>query len=101
MNLHHTFTIKDQKNQCVHCSNTLKDIKWENVHQGIQLYKSTFCPECKYHILIPVDFLGSGHDNWDGKNSWVSESNIIIPKNKHKMKTLESKIKILSEKKHP
>jgi len=51
--------------------------------------------------MVPVSFLGSGHDNWDGKHSWKTSSKIKIPKTKKKIKTLESKIKILSEKSYP
>jgi DNA-directed RNA polymerase subunit RPC12/RpoP len=98
MDLHHCFTIQNQKTQCLRCSTPLNNSKWDNVHEGIQLYKSTLCPCCDYKIIIPVNFLGSGHDNWDGEHSWMSESNIVIPKNKQKIKTLESQVKILSEK---
>ncbi|MFT4297695.1 MAG: hypothetical protein ACMXX5_00715 [Candidatus Woesearchaeota archaeon] len=98
MTLHHCFTIQNQKFQCIRCSSPLHDSKWSNHHEGTQLYKSAICPSCSYDIMIPVDFLGSGHDNWDGVSSWTSDSSIVIPKTKNKIKTLESRIKILSEK---
>lgn len=100
MTLHHSFTTQDFKRQCMYCSTSFDEIKWDNIHVGTRLYKHSNC-SCGKVIMVPVNFLGSGHDNWDGKNSWKTSSMIKVPKTKKKIKTLESKIKILSEKSYP
>jgi len=55
------------------------------------------CPSCARLTLFPVNFLGSGHDSWDGRHSWVSDKNIAVHKSEHKIKGLEKKIEILSK----
>jgi hypothetical protein len=66
------------------------------------MYKSVRkCPNCGKEIMLPVNFLGSGHDNWDGKSTWKSSKDIKFPKTSKKIKTLESRIKILSETSYP
>jgi len=85
----------------MYCSTTFDKISWETIHEGVQMYKSTFCPNCNRHITIPVDFLGSGHDDWDGKHSWKFDQNVTFPKTKKKVKNLEAKIKIISERNYP
>jgi len=100
MTLHHTFTIQDFKEQCPYCSTQFEDVEWESVHEGTQLYKRLLC-DCGKEIMIPAGFLGSGHDGWDGKHSWKGGSNIKMAKTRKKVKSLESRIKILSETPYP
>ena len=101
MTLHHSFAIDGFKEQCVYCSTSFEDQSWATIHHGVKMYKSTTCPKCSHHVMLPVDFLGSGHDGWDGKQEWKSSPTITFSKSSKKIKTLESKIKILSEKTHP
>lgn len=101
MSLHHSFSIQDLKRQCVYCSTPFSEASWKSIHEGTQLYKTMNCSCCGKHIMIPVSFLGSGHDSWDGKHSWVSDPRIKVSKTNKKIKNLESRIKILAERTYP
>jgi hypothetical protein len=101
MTLHHAFEVADFKLQCVYCSERLDESSWESVHEGTILYKTLSCPRCSRSLMVPLTTLGSGHDNWDGKHSWTTSQGVSIVKSKEKMRNLESRIKIISEKTHP
>lgn len=100
MNLHQGFNLKDQKSQCPYCHADLKDAEWHSHFESVIMYKAFHC-SCGKFLSIPMNFKGSGHDNWDKKNSWTSNSDIRIHKMKEKMRTLESRIKIIGEIKGP
>jgi hypothetical protein len=100
MNLHQGFNTDDQKIQCPYCRTDLSDKEWHTHFESVRMYKAFHCT-CGKFLSVPVKFLGSGHDNWDKKNSWIHYSNIKIPKVKEKIKSLESRIKILKDAKTP
>lgn len=65
------------------------------------MYKHTNCPCCEREIIIGLhDVVGSGHDNWDNKNSWKKHKNISLSSinNGNKLSFLERKLQILSVK---
>jgi hypothetical protein len=94
--LHQAFTLVDQKTQCPYCHSSLHDEVWNSHFEHTRMYKVLNC-SCGKCLSVPVSFLGSGHDNWDKKESWKDHSNVRIRKTQNQMKTLESKIKILKE----
>ena len=97
--MHQVFRTEDQKDQCPYCHSNLKDAEWDTHFESTRLYKSVTC-NCGRFISIPMCFLGSGHDTWDPKEGWRRQPNIKIPKTKQKIKTLESKIKVIKEYSH-
>ncbi|MCB9358385.1 hypothetical protein H6503_00480 [Candidatus Woesearchaeota archaeon] len=102
MALHHTFNEQNFKSQCIYCGTDFSELSWNTINEGISTYKEIpKCPGCDRHITVPIGFLTSGHDAWDGKHNWLNEDGIKIEKTSHKMKNLESQIKILSETIYP
>jgi hypothetical protein len=101
MDMHQIFNIADQKLQCPYCHKDLNNASWHSHFESIKMYKAFHC-ECGRFLSLPVDFFGSGHDNWDKKESWKSYRGIKISKTKNKIRTLESRLKIVKEYKlHP
>lgn len=99
--MHQVFQPDEQKNQCPYCKADLKEVVWHTHFESIKMYKGFPC-KCGHLITLPMSFLGSDHDNWDGTNAWCRYPNIKRVKSKEKIKTLESKIKIVKEyKMHP
>ncbi|MFT4303425.1 MAG: hypothetical protein ACMXYG_02595 [Candidatus Woesearchaeota archaeon] len=102
MVLHHSFAEKNFKSQCIYCGTDFSDLSWNTLHEGLKVYKELCCcPTCNRQITIALDFHTSGHDGWDGKHSWLSNTNVKISTIGHKVTNLESKIKILSESMYP
>lgn len=64
------FNRDNLKFQCYECRTDLKDNVWESEHDEQRHYKSTLCTCCGKKHSVKVDFLGSGHDSWDGTESW-------------------------------
>lgn len=57
---------------CVYCGHKLSGWKSEflvNVH-----YKVCSCTSCKKKISIKVDFMGSGHDDWEKNNKCIDDA---------------------------
>lgn len=55
-----------------YCGKDLSENIWKSEFHGEKHYKTTIC-ECGSNITVEVDFSGSGHDGWDGKNAWEEE----------------------------
>ena len=87
MTVHHWICESDIKENCIYCGNDLNDKKWESSFEGDSHYKTLTC-ECGKNNRVRVNFLGSGHDSWDGTCSW----DFVIEKDDKK---LEVKIKEL------
>jgi len=79
------------KETCIYCGHDLRDKKWTALHHREKLYMTHKCT-CGRHMVVRLPFLGSGHDSWNHHN--VSE---IKPQKEAVLRTLESKIKILSK----
>jgi len=69
MTIHHLVKESDIKENCIYCGKNLINKKWESKFEGDFHYKTIIC-ECGREIITKVDFLGSGHDSWDGTYSW-------------------------------
>jgi hypothetical protein len=55
-----------QKSNCVYCKKSLAELTWESVWHGEFHYKMIQC-ECGKENFIRMNFHGSGHDRWDGR----------------------------------
>ena len=62
MSKFHLITEEHLKDKCVYCNSELAD--WCSEFHMNKHYKTARC-RCGKKIRISVDFLGSGHDNWD------------------------------------
>jgi len=85
MTIHHWIGEAEIKENCIYCGNNLINKKWESCFEGDFHYKTIIC-ECGKKNITKVNFLGSGHDSWDGTYSW----DFVIKKTD---KRLEVKIK--------
>ena len=85
--IEHLGTEKHQKICCLYCKRDLEKKEWKSEFSGGTHYKTTKC-ECGQVVRIPVEFGGSGHDNWSGKEEKKTKNNI---------KTIESKINVVKE----
>lgn len=95
--INHNLPEIGTQQQCNYCAHSFKDVVWDTILFGNKMYKHSNCPSCHKEILISVNNkIGSGHDNWDGKNSWHNNKAIKFPKTKNKMKTLDRRVEILS-----
>ncbi|MFT4343224.1 MAG: hypothetical protein ACMXYE_00585 [Candidatus Woesearchaeota archaeon] len=97
MSLHHSFNLINNRTQCPYCASDFSQSSWESFHDRLKMYKVCTCEKCRRQIALPVDFLGSGHDGWDGQNKWSMTADITVEKTNHTLTPLESKVKILSE----
>ena len=98
MPLHHSFDPQNSKTQCPYCASDFAENSWESFHDRFKMYKVCTCENCRRQITLPVNFLGTGHDGWDGKNKWSMKSEISVEVSKEQLAPLETRIKILSEK---
>lgn len=64
------------KLQCSYCGKSMQDKRWMSEFHHEKQYKVSKC-ECGKEHKIAVDFLSSGHDNWDGKWIKVNEKDDI------------------------
>lgn len=69
---------EDQADSCPYCGARLSDWKSEFLEKFH--YKICLCG-CGKKISIKVDFLGSGHDSWNGVTDTVIESDERNEKN--------------------
>jgi hypothetical protein len=94
--MHHVFTINDQMNQCPYCTKDLNNVKWHSHFESIRMYKSFHC-DCGKVVSMAVNFLGSGHDNWDKKESWKNSPEISFHKPTGIVRPLEARIQLIKE----
>jgi len=76
------------KEVCLYCGRSMENKHWLSMHHREILYKILHC-ECGRKAMVRMPFFGSGHDSWNS---------IVLDEPKHlktKIRTLESKIKIL------
>ncbi len=92
----HIFKADDQKAQCGYCGEIFDKKFWQSHFESELHYKKFLC-KCGKEVTIKVDFIGSGHDSWDGTEGWKEDFKEEI-KGKTKIKTLESKIKVIQKK---
>ena len=92
----HLATEDNFREQCIYCGRSMEDRKWQTLHHREVLYKITHC-ECGKKAMIKMPFFGSGHDSWS-KHSMVFDKP-EDGKRKTSLRTLESKVKILSAEK--
>ncbi|MEA3429857.1 MAG: hypothetical protein U9R08_01145 [Nanoarchaeota archaeon] len=66
----HMVKSEQVKDQCPYCGTDLDKVTgWESeFHIGMH-YKKITC-SCGKENILKVDFIGSGHDTWDGKPNW-------------------------------
>ena len=85
----HLAREEQQREQCMYCGRSLKESKWRSEHHREVLYTISYC-ECGKKVFVRMPFQGSG----DVK---VSRSTVFPEsrKRKTKLRTLESKIKVL------
>jgi len=67
---HHNITEKKVKHQCIYCGRSIEEERWASQHMYKIHYKTIMC-SCGKETRMPVNFHGSGHDNWDNKG-WIS-----------------------------
>jgi len=92
----HLVSERAQKQQCIYCGTNLADREWKSEFARDLHYKSIVC-DCGRNVRLQVKFHGSGHDSWDGTNSWKQE--FKKPKSEGNLKTIESKIQKIEAKK--
>jgi len=94
----HLATESDQKAQCPYCRKDISGSTWDTEHDLRQFYKTIDC-ECGKSLRIRItDFMGSGHDSWDGTHSWKTQEGIEPDgKSPRRIKTIEDKIKVVKE----
>lgn len=85
-----------QRKQCIYCGTDLADREWRSEFARDLHYKSIVC-DCGKDVRIQVEFHGSGHDSWDGTNSW--KQHFKKGKTQGKLKNIESKIQNIEAKK--
>ena len=88
----------DQKTQCPYCRSDLTGISWDSTHDLKLFYKTIDCSCGKtLHIRI-TDFIGSGHDSWDGTDGWKSQDGLEPDgKSDRRISTIEDKLNIVKE----
>lgn len=69
----HNLKEDNLRNVC-YCGHHLTDKEWCSEFPEDKHYKSICCDECGRKVFVNVDFLGSGHDNWDGTLSWTHKA---------------------------
>lgn len=79
----HLMTEKDMQKFCLYCSKKHKELEWNSEFYREVHYKVIEC-DCGKISRVKAEFLGSGHDCWNEKNSPPQEK-------------LEKKIKILEK----
>ncbi|MBS3141796.1 hypothetical protein J4464_00230 [Candidatus Woesearchaeota archaeon] len=79
MVFHHSFREHDQFRSCAYCRNDQQGVSWRSVHDSHLHYKERDCTRCGRVSRIRVDFIGSGHDAWDGTQTWLSYLGIREP----------------------
>lgn len=92
---HLRFTITAPNSQCMYCATALDEATWHTEHHHNQMYKSCACPSCTRRIVMPMNFLGSGHDHWV---TWDKQPGITMAKTKDRLSKLEWRVEILSSK---
>jgi len=65
-------TEEDLKFSCHYCHHVAGE-DWKSEFYNHTHYKTTNCPGCGVKNSITVDFEGSGHDDWSGKNNWKND----------------------------
>ncbi|MFH0979186.1 MAG: hypothetical protein V1837_07870 [Candidatus Woesearchaeota archaeon] len=89
----HLAREKHQKETCLYCGRSMDQRQWNTMHHREVLYKVTHC-ECGKKAMIRMNFYGSGHDTWG--NNLISDR--LKNEHKTKLRTLESKLKLVGEK---
>ncbi len=82
----HWVDIERFRRTC-YCGEELSGKEWESFWMGERHYKRHRCL-CGKEILMLVNFVGSGHDAWDGTHSWI-EKTLEPIKRAERIKTLE------------
>lgn len=99
MGVHHIVNEDDQMKICVYCGNNLSENKWKSVFLQDFHYKTTNC-KCGKKAFLKINFLGSGHDKWKGKDSECLEKlkkdmkKKQIKKDKGTIKTIENLVTV-------
>lgn len=89
----HLITEDELKKQCYRCGAEFEEMPWESQFLNEKHYKTLMC-NCGAVTRLSVDFLGSGHDSWDGTDSWREE--VIEPEEEPpKMRTLETTVRCM------
>lgn len=85
--------IKEQENKwhCLYCNHELGDHNWISVWEGEFHYKEARC-KCGKKQRVKVDFVGSGHDDWDKEVGLIFKDGKIDLEQKKK-KSVEEKIR--------
>ncbi|MFH1053925.1 MAG: hypothetical protein V1740_05920 [Candidatus Woesearchaeota archaeon] len=94
MVLHHIFTESDLRNFCPYCKSDISENEWKSLFHAQIHYKESECT-CGKSLKIRVPFIGTGHDSWDGKQTWKRDVLEIRKDPKTKMKTLDTQIKVM------
>ena len=68
---------------CPYCRTELHEQEWKSEFSISKHYKTTDCKKCGKRISVPVNFHGSGHDNWR------EEKNLSQINTKEKLENLE------------
>ena len=69
MTIHHLINESEIKENCIYCGCDLSNKRWKSHFEGDLHYKIIVC-KCGKKNNVKVNFLGSGHDSWDGSCSW-------------------------------
>lgn len=60
--IHHLITEKHQRHICIYCRNPATN--WQSEFYNAHHYKTSIC-SCGRKLSIRMDFMGSGHDEWN------------------------------------
>jgi|GEM_PF-3600185 len=96
MVLHHIFNESDLTNFCPYCKKDLSNAQWKSSFHSSAHYKETTCG-CGKCLSVRTEFHGSGHDSWDSNTNW--RDTVENLGKDVQIKTLESELKIVEEKK--
>jgi len=92
---HHTIKERQTKDQCIYCGRFFDKDRWTSEHEINFHYKTIKC-ECGKEARITVNFIGSGHDDWDRKGRITIqefEKLLVDIADKRKKEKFEEKIK--------
>lgn len=80
----HLIKQEECKQCCLYCNKNLSGNKWNSEWDGGNHYKITKC-SCGKKVRVEVDFIGSGHDDWNEHANWVFDKGGKL-KNENKKK---------------
>ena len=87
--------VKEHENvwNCLYCNSDLGANDWNSIWEGQFHYKLTVCKKCGRKHRVKVDFIGSGHDDWEEQVNLVFDEEGKIKIENKKKKSVEDRIR--------